>query len=586
MKRKIMVTYIILLLIGTFTTGFIAFQFLDTIYNNSLKDKLITNLNLLEETVLLLDEDYDHINYFNLAQKFSKKIDERVTFITQDGKVLSDSTNNSIIFEDYSKKPELLESLSGRIGDSRRMSPITGEDTFYISSLPIEVNGQRIIIRLSSSMAEIRSLNRQFVYDIMFSILFGLLVASFIGFFYINKIIRPIKDLTVASKAISKGELDRNVVVNSKDEIEELAHSFNTMVFKLRSAIDELNYKNSQLDDIMTSMINGVMAVDNSGRIIMSNPMAKKMLHIDGSSKQKLENFEIHKDIFKTIKYTLDTKIPTESEVVLDDENSTVLKIYTTNIASKDSKKSNYGVLVILQDISQMRKLENMRIEFVSNVSHELRTPLTSISGFVETLQDWDEHDEKNRKKILDIIELETERLKGLINDILTLSEIENINKAPFRASVDVEALIGQAIFLLKPISDSKSVKIVCQIEKGLETIESNPSWLKQMVLNILDNAIKYSPEGSDVVVSARRVSENLLISIKDFGIGIPSESLPRILERFYRVDKARSRKEGGTGLGLAIVKHIVMELGGSIDIKSELGKGSEFIINLPYKND
>lgn len=254
-----------------------------------------------------------------------------------------------------------------------------------------------------------------------------------------------------------------------------------------------------------------------------------------------------------------------------------------TLIENKYKSDENYGVLVVVKDVTEIKKLEKMRMQFVSNVSHEIRTPLTCISGFVETLKSCDSLSQSDKLEALDIIDVETERLKKLISDLLRLSEIESDLGEKREEKIDIEHTLNQIMILLKLMARNKDISIDMNISSHLNMLTGNENWFRQMVINLCQNAIKYTPKFGKVLINAEPGDESVIISVKDNGIGIPEKDIPRVFERFYRVDKARNSKIGGTGLGLAIVKHIVIEFGGKIELKSKEGEGSEFIVTLPY---
>ncbi|QXM07064.1 two-component system histidine kinase PnpS [Crassaminicella indica] len=580
MKRKILITYVILLLIGTFATGIISHTFVKNIYISSVKEKLLTNSNLIIDT-LLLKEKEEKINYFNLAQKFSRKINGRVTFIEDNGKVLADSHNNSIIFENYSNKPEIRNAIKGKIANIKRFSQITQKVSIYIANPPIKINNKNIIVRLSASLEEINHVNELFFKYMLLAIFIGMIIAVFIGYYQIDHMVKPVKELTKVTKYISKGKFHKKVKIYTNDEIGELGEHFNIMASKLNHMINEISEKNSRMDAILISIVNGIIAIDDEGKIILFNPEAERLFNIyKGNTLGKnIKDVIDHKKLLYMMKATNERKVSLEDEIEINDK---ILKVYTALVENKEMKEM-FGVLAVIQDITEMRKLENLRKEFVSNVSHELRTPLTSISGFVETLKKWTIINESDRMKILDIIEFETERLKRLINDILKLSEIENMKLIKEKTNIDVKKSISEVLYLIKPLAENKNIQLEINIGDNLKAIVGNIDWFQQIIMNLCENAVKYTVEGGKITIKATSYDEYLFISVKDTGVGIGKEDIPRIFERFYRVDKARSRQIGGTGLGLAIVKHIVMEFNGEIEVKSEVGKGSEFIVKLPY---
>ncbi len=346
------------------------------------------------------------------------------------------------------------------------------------------------------------------------------------------------------------------------------------MADKLESTIKEAVDRQDKLEAILKSMDSGVIAVDENYNVIIINPYAKKIFgirkNIIGENLMEhirdfeLENvFKERKDEYKEINILW----PSEKE----------LRIKTGDIIS-DGKL--IGTVAVVQDITDLKKLENMRTQFVANVSHELKTPLTSIRGFAETLRYVDDDEKKDR--FLNIINEEAERLTRLIEDILILSDIEQ-HKDEKSSDINVEYKINDIYYLMKSVASNKDISITLNLESGI-VLYGNEDRFTQMMINLIDNAIKYSDKGSSVYISSKTYKKDCIIIVEDTGVGIQKEHIYRLFERFYRVDKARSRANGGTGLGLAIVKHIVLGFGGNIDVKSEVSKGSKFIITLPIK--
>jgi two-component system, OmpR family, phosphate regulon sensor histidine kinase PhoR len=320
-------------------------------------------------------------------------------------------------------------------------------------------------------------------------------------------------------------------------------------------------------------MDSGVIAIDINYRIIMINPYARKIFGINeniigNNLMDSIRNFELE-DIFKEEK-----KEHREIKIIWPRERN--LRIKTADIINDSNNK--IGTVAVVQDITDIKRLENMRSEFVANVSHELKTPLTSIKGFSETLKYVD--DDENKNKFLNIINDEADRLTRLIDDILTLSHIENYKNFE-RERINIKEVIENVCYLMKDTAKKKNIEIKSYASDVLN-ICGNKDRFKQMLLNLVDNAVKYSNEGGLVEVGNKLEGKNHIIWVKDNGVGISKEHQERLFERFYRVDKARSRRQGGTGLGLAIVKHIVMEFNGTIKIDSKVGMGSKFTVFIP----
>lgn len=324
-------------------------------------------------------------------------------------------------------------------------------------------------------------------------------------------------------------------------------------------------------------MEDGVIVVDNHEKILLMNPAAKELFSIKNEVEGK-HFIEVirNTDIENIIKCGGDI----EEEVVINNPNPTHLKIKTVNVVNYEKNKEKIGLCLVIQNVTKIKALEKMRSDFVANVSHELRTPLTSIKGFAETLKFVD--NKADRDKFLDIIYVESERLTRLINDILTLSELENKDFSANFQKINVNEFLEEVFFIMEPAARNKGIKLLYKQYDDDLYIYGDHDKLKQMMINLIDNAIKYTPKCGLVEIIESLEDDKVRIDVKDNGIGIPKEHLPRLFERFYRVDKARSRSVGGTGLGLAIVKHILTMFKGDIKVDSEVGKGTTFSVYIP----
>ena len=397
---------------------------------------------------------------------------------------------------------------------------------------------------------------------------------------------RYLKEFTMVSKKVSNKEFHTRLNTYVKGELGELSKNFNYMIQIMDSTIEEVDYKHLQLTSIVKSISHGILAIDIKGKILLINDIAKEMLKSDTEINLEGLNFKnVVKD--KNILEVFQKYVgSTQNEVIeLNLKNNIVYRIKIDPVYLQDSKHAIIGSIINIEDITEIVKLENMRRDFVANVSHELKTPLTSITGFVETLKINDDIDKNTRNHFLDIIEKESNRLKGLIEDILLLSSIENGQDLSYE-DVKLFDVFKEVYEITDYIASSKNITVDHDFEDQDVHILGFRDNVKQIFLNLVDNGIKYTPENGRIEVRQHydRKNQNIVIEFKDNGIGIPKESLDRIFERFYRVDKARSRDIGGTGLGLAITKHMVKSLGGNITVESILGIGSNFIVTIPME--
>ncbi|TCO79288.1 two-component system histidine kinase PnpS [Marinisporobacter balticus] len=589
MQRKIFVTYTILIFLGIILTGLLTLKFVRTSYVENIENKLITNANLISKFIEKeIEEDPSSpIDFHKYAHEYAAEIDTRVTFINKDGMVIGDS---EIAQDDLSKienhlyRPEVQKALEGEIGKSERKSATVDIDYIYIT-VPI-MNNDKIygVTRLAFPLTEIKKLNYNLLQNALIAAFCGLLVTTILGYRFTNSVTKPVKEITRTAQKIANGNFNDKVYIKSHDEIGILANTFNIMAEKLNDTISEIRDKNTKLHSTLGSMKEALFAIDKEYKIILINPVAMSLFNIADENvygKHVLEvirNNKLH-DVLEDI---LNNKHIGEREIIIDYPETKILKIYTNFIRLDMDPNRIIGVMAVMQDVTEMRKLENMRSEFVANVSHELKTPLTSISGFIETLKNGAMDNEKVRDRFLDIIDIETERLTRLIDDILTLSAIENDKNTIKREEIRINEMINEVNMMAEALAKGKQITYITELEADLPFIYGNRDWFKQMLLNLIENAIKYTPENGQIKVLIYKRYEHVFAVVKDTGIGIPKEDISRLFERFYRVDKARSRKVGGTGLGLAIVKHIVLSFGGEIKVNSKLGKGSEFIVRIP----
>lgn len=524
--------------------------------NNKIIAKIIEN-NGVKNTEALYEEVYD-------------KFDMRITYMDNDGNVLYDSTNDNEHIENHRDRKEIKEALSNGSGSSVRFSSTVEKNMIYYA----EVLSNGNILRISIPLDDVNMLKDDFLryYAICFIIV--IIMAVILSSKISDIIVEPIKELQFVTGKIATGEFNRRVNIKSNDEIGKLATTFNNMADKLQITLKEVIDKQNRLEAILKSMDSGVIAVDRKHKIIMMNPYAKKIFGINRdiigeNLMDNIRDFEFEK-VFSEHKYEYkEIKIlwPIERE----------LRIKTADIINEGKL---IGTVAVVQDITDIKKLENMRSQFVANVSHELKTPLTSIKGFAETLKYV--NDEDNKERFLNIINDEAERLTRLINDILTLSDLEH-HKDEIVQDIHVKESLEELGYMMESVAESKCVDLSIKCDNHI-LLRGSKDKFKQMMINLIDNAIKYSEKGAKVFVEANYQCNECTIIVKDTGMGIDEEHLPRVFERFYRVDKARSRANGGTGLGLAIVKHIVITFNGTINVESKIGVGTLFTIKIPAK--
>lgn len=411
----------------------------------------------------------------------------------------------------------------------------------------------------------------------------AVMVVMTVGTFILSRgIIMPLRALLPLTQKIASGDLEQRIEIQSNDEIGLLSHHLNVMVETLRNNFREMAEERNKMQAILASMSDALLTVDQVGRVMLLNPAAEAMFGKKGGEVEHKYLLEVIRnyEIDKLVKEILASGMPLEIETRLFPTTNQIFKIYGAPIIS--AQKRVVGVALTIRDITNIRRLEQMRTEFVANVSHELRTPLTSIRGFVETLLEGALEDPQVSRRFLGIINKEAQRLQQLIEDLLALSKLENNPRGIRAGRAQLMSVLDGVLATVNPLAREKGVSLEVEIPEGLPLLAIGENYLSQVLLNLIDNGIKYTPAGGRVTVRARLEDKGLRVEVEDTGIGIPAESLPRVFERFYRVDKARSREMGGTGLGLAIVKHIIEAYGGNVGVASQPGQGSRFFFTLP----
>ena len=578
MKNKILIDFTILFLIGVVIIGMISINYSENEYKNNLEESMIDYAKLIANNL----ESNDSFDFKMDAIKISKLIESRITFIDKDGIVIGDSDANIDTLDNHKDRLEIIEAFNGKIGTTIRHSDTLGVNLLYIA-YPIQYNGEILVIRVSKPMHEIEIFSNNLLYNYMIASIVGIFFALIIGLRFSNYLISPLNELINGTKRISKGNFSEKIYINSNDEFRVLADNFNYMSNELAIKINEINTINSRLTATLDSMINGIIAISNEKKILFINPEAQRIFHIKENKSIDKKIIEIFRnyEIYSVIENYFENKISgyITKEIIFEE------KYYTININSiYESEKviEKIGIIVLIQDITEIKKLENMRKDFVANVSHELRTPLTSIKGFIETLRFGNVKDEITRDKFLGIIEIETIRLNNLIEDILVLSDIEKTSNVEIE-KVEVLKSLNEVIDIMLMKIENTNIELNTNINIDTELyINGNVNWFKQIIINLIDNAIKYNKENGKIIIEAYQEHKKIYITIEDTGIGINEKYLDRLFERFYRVDKSRSKIAGGTGLGLAIVKHALVNLNGSIDVESKEKIGTKFTIQIP----
>lgn len=598
MRKRILGFSILLIITGIAVTSIFNAALSRYFYKYEVENSIKNTAILLTYQIEQLSSISKQINYDKLAKEYAQKLNEqpkssneiffvnstRITIIDYKGNVLGESDTNKNSMENHLSRKEIQDAIHGQMGIDQRFSETMGLTYVYLA-LPIPE--KQVVVRVSIPLNNISLINKAFFNYTLIGILVGLLLASFVALRLSHIITDPINEFINTSKEIASGNYKKRVAIKSKDELGQLASTFNEMAEKLDDIICDAMSKNIRVDTVINSMRSAIIAVDDKEKIILINPIACDIFgiqHGPGIIGKGIIDITRNPKINSFISDTVNKNVEITDEIAIYSSSSNsecIFRVYTSPIKALECESRNSGGIITLHDVTALKKLEQIRTEFVSNVTHELKTPLTSIKGFVETLRSGAIDDPDVAIQFLDIIDIEAERLYMLINDILQLSEIEGMQKDNHISEHNLKAIIDEVLILLKAAAEKKNISLIIDVPDNIR-IYANKDRIKQMLINLIDNAINYNTENGKVVIHAEKSNGKLIISIKDTGIGIPKAHQVRVFERFYRVDKGRSRNMGGTGLGLSIVKHIVNLYSGDIRIISEPGSGSEFIIQLP----
>ena len=585
LAAKLTAGYLLAVLAVALATGFFLTHKLKAKALQQLEDSLVTQARLMAQSLpspQIQVGDRDVLQ--PLAKAWAEQADCRVTLMATDGTVVADSgvpSNELPDVENHVGRPEVQTALAGRVGRSIRTSATVKQALFYVS-VPLQSENFVVgIVRVALPLTHVHELTTTVVKTLLTGL--GLAVAGIvlISSLLALRITRPLASIAQAARQLARGALATRVPATTQDEVGELGRTFNAMADQLQAKIQELEASRSQIEGILQGMAEGVLAVSPEGRLLLINASARKILGIGPQVKPGHSVGEVirYPELNGLIDEALTTGQPRTKDVTFYAPTERHLRVHVTSCRCAPAGSC---ALLVLHDITDLRHLEQIRREFVANVSHELKTPLTAIRGAVETLLGGALNDRQHSRTFVASIDEESTRLNRLVEDLLTLAQVESQQAAPPWEAIPVKAFLEAEIARHEPLAKANHVTLVHEAASVDVTLFADKSQLAQAIGNLLDNAVKYNRPGGRVTLRTSVADRQLKVEVEDTGIGIPSGDLPRVFERFYRVDKARSREIGGTGLGLSIVKHVAEAHGGSVQVESQPGKGSRFTLILP----
>ena len=577
-------TYILLSLLVLFGLGWYVSTALRTFHYEQTAADLKARAQLVREQ---FQSDFTPSADQQLRQQIKnlgQSSNTRITIILKDGVVIADSDEDVTKMENHSERPEILAALTGDYGQSIRFSRTLGQTLMYVA-IPFSQHKQNLgTVRTAISISDIDDTLGKIRQRLFIAGFIIVLLAVPVSWWLSRRISRPLEVMTSAAQRFSQGELEKPLSVTGSLETRRLANAMNHMATDLADLIHREVEQRGEIEAILGCMVEGIIAVDNEERVIRMNSATAQLFGISTNFEpgRPIQEVIRNSELQRFIRRSLNLQEPLEEELTLLDTEKRYLHAQAAPLTGKLDER--IGVLIVLHDLTRLRQLESVRRDFVANVSHELKTPITAIRGAVETLLDEDDIDETSQR-FLDIVFKQSERLNALVEDLLDLSRIEQgVTEGGWELQPgNVKPLLEGARNACESMISQQEIKLEIICPDSIQA-RMNQSLLEQAIINLLSNAVKYSPTGSQVIMEATEDVNQVLIQVKDSGCGIAEEHLPRLFERFYRIDLARSRALGGTGLGLAIVKHIALAHQGNVFVDSSVGKGSTFTIALPKK--
>ncbi len=580
-------SYLLIILLSIIATTWFSSRTLKTFAIEHNISNLKTLARVLESQITAHMSPPDQAYLDQLCKKSGITGEMRITVILASGIVIGDSEEDPEKMDRHTDRPEVAQAFLGETGISTRYSLTLNQNMVYVA-IPLKTKTSIAgVLRISTPLTSIDETVGVIQTKILISGILISILATVICLIVSRRITRPIEEIKQHAECFARGDFECKLPSFESEEIGSLSATMNQMATELSERIQTITLQRNELKVVFSSMVEGVLAVDADEHIINMNEAASRFFQCDPTTTQGKSVQEVIRNVElqKFVKEVLAGHKLIEQDINFHDHPERILNGHGTPLYNTDGRKGN-GALIVLNDVTRLRQLETMRRDFVANVSHEIKTPITAIKGFVQTLNDGAADEPENRKRFLEIIEKHVDRLSKIIDDLLSLSRVEedtNSGEIVLMPGM-IRDVLSTAVQLCETKAVAKNITLELNCDSGLEA-DINPLLLEQAVVNLLDNAIKYSDEEGAVRLLAKTQREEIVIEVQDDGCGIEKKHLDRLFERFYRVDKARSRRLGGTGLGLAIVKHIAQAHQGYVSVNSTPFEGSTFGLHLPRRS-
>lgn len=603
-ETRLVLTYLVLIVVAGGVVGLFVVRPLEDVAQDQMARGLEAQARLIARDVLPRLNAPDRLQ--EQVWEIQRQIEARVTVIDRTGIVLAESDRRPETMENHAGRPEVRAALAGETGVSVRYSESVGRDLLYVA-IPLRTpTGITGVLRIALPLAQVKRTVSSIHRTVAIAMVGAFGIAILLGIWMARQVSRPVTTLVRAAHDMAEGDLTRRVPVPAEEELATLARAFNTMAEKLQQKMRDLEEEQARTASILERMVEGLVAVDAQRRIVLINAAARRIFRLgpeQNGTKHLLEVIR-HPEL-GTLLQECEACAPgtvCRRELAMQSPSSTLM----VHAVPLRRGNDHLGTLMVFHDVTELRQLERVRQEFVANASHELRTPLTSIRGYVETLLEGALDDPGRARPFLEVVARHAERMSRLIDDLLDLSNIEGGRVVLERQPIVLGEIAEQVFSVCREAASKKGIDLCLDVPPDLPLVSADRDRLQQILINLVDNAVKFTAAGH-VTLAARRVHSSRFtvhgysedhhepstlnhehngdfveIVVSDTGPGIPSTDLPRVTERFYRVDRARSRELGGTGLGLSIVKHLVHAHGGELRIESELGRGTRVTFTLP----
>jgi two-component system phosphate regulon sensor histidine kinase PhoR len=600
--RKIFLSSLIIALILLISLEIYLSSVVKDTYLSNLKDSLMIQAKLMAEELPLTFTN----NLDDFCKRYKEKTGARVTIIDSSGRVLGDSDEPSDIMDNHSNRPEIRDAEISDVGSSIRFSKTIQKNFFYLA-IAVNQDSDKMFLRLSLPLHGLEKAMNTIRMRVIIASLLALFVAIIVGLFQTRKITKSIEEITSFSQKVKTGDFKKRLFLKEKGELGDLGKNISDMAQELNNRLQQSEDEKRKMEAILRNMSDGLMLTDKKGRILLFNSSIKKIFGIESNIEGKTLMETLRKvELMEVVDKVVQGKETISREITVTYPKELYLMTTATPFYSQASTEEISGVVVMFHDITRLRQLEEMRKDFIANVSHEIKTPITAIKGFAETLLEGAINDKENAYRFLETIRNHSERLNSLVSDLLTLSRIELGDIKIEKTTVNLDAVVNTIFETMREKAQKKGLYLKKEISPDVREIQADKDRLIQILINLVDNGIKFTEEGgvtvkvqipssppfskgghggindSSFVLHPSSLNNSIEISVEDTGIGIPKKHLPRLGERFYRVDRARSRELGGTGLGLAIVKHLVKAHSWDMAIESTEGVGTKVRISCP----